>query len=112
MLGRFGCAGLPRWRRDAGDRQVVDVVEAARLESQSVKKDYLRLIDEPKLISPIGIRIGVPDAADNKLMQVTVGPAERALDHSIELWQLDGLGNDQAAPDSGHHIQQLDLQLP
>src|ERR1022692_552831 len=92
--------------------EVVDVVEAARLESERIEKDDLRLVDVPKFLGPIGIRIGILDATDDELVQVTVGPAERGLDRPIELRQLDGLGNDQATPDRRHYIQQLDLQLP
>ncbi len=52
--------------------EVVDVVEAARLESQSIEKGYLRLIDVPEFISQIGIRMGILDATDDELVQMTV----------------------------------------
>jgi hypothetical protein len=92
--------------------EVIDVVEGARFEAERIEKDDPRLIDALKFLGPIGVRIGILDATDGGLVQMAVGPTERGLDHSVELWQFDGLWNDQAAPDRRHHIQQLDLQLP
>jgi len=59
--------------------EVVNIVEAARVQPESFHKCHVFLVDVLEFFGRVWIQIAIPNAADDELMQVTVGPSERGL---------------------------------
>ena len=59
--------------------EVVNIVEAARVKPESLHKCHVFLVDVLEFFGRVRIQITIPHAADDELMQVTVGPSKRGL---------------------------------
>src|SRR5260370_35396324 len=58
--------------------EVINVVKAACLVSECIEKDDPGLIDLLEFLGPFRIRLGIPGASDDELVQMAVGPTQSA----------------------------------
>src|ERR1700723_2410919 len=92
--------------------KVVDVVETPRIDAERIVQDDALLIDVAGLVVEIRIGIAVAHTVDHEFMQMAVGPAECGLKDLMEFREFDAGRHDEAAPDVGTHVEELDLELP
>src|ERR1700730_3324224 len=91
--------------------EVVHVIKAARIHTESFMQNYVSLIVLEFFVE-IRIRFAVPGTVDHELVQMAVRPPERRLKYAVKFGQLDGLGHEETPPYRRNHVEQLDFELP
>ena len=93
--------------------EVVLVREPAQSGFDQRLEPHTTLVGERLGAGPVVVVVGYAIAATRDLVfvQVTVGPAHRALQDDVQLRQRDGFRDEEAPPDERLHVAQLDAQL-